>query len=208
MATGRRVRRHPGPCHAETMSVLATVVTPLGRLLRNKRADESRSVRHAPALAASRTIDLSAPAFGPGGVIPDRHCSMDLGPNISPELRWTGVPAGAAQLLLIMEDIDVPMSRPALHLIALLSPATPGLDEGALTPDNPAIRWVPAFRGSTGYQGPRPLPGHGVHRYGFHLYALERAIAPDRSPAGLDDLLTAVDGQVLADGFLEGVKTG
>ena len=190
------------------MSVLTIVLTPLGRLLRNKRADEQRSVRHAPALATSRTIDLTSPSFGPGGVIPDRHSGTGLGPNISPELRWTAVPAGAAQLLLIMEDIDVPLSRPALHLIALFAPDTPGLAEGALTPDNPAIRWLPAFRGSTGYQGPRPLPGHGVHRYGFHLYALDQAVAPDRSPAGLDELLTMVDGHVLADGFLEGVKTG
>ena len=190
------------------MSVLAIIVTPLGRLLRNRRPDEKLSVRHAPALATIRTIDITAPAFGPGEVIPDRYCSMDLGPNISPELSWTGVPAGTAQLLLIMEDIDVPMSRPGLHLIALLAPETPGVAEGALTTDNPAIRWLPAFLGRTGYQGPRPLPGHGLHRYGFHLYALDRAIAPDRSPAGLDELLPMVDGHVLADGFLEGRKTG
>ena len=69
------------------MSVLATIVTPLGRLLRNRRPDEKLSVRHAPALATIRTIDITAPAFGPGEVIPDRYCSMDRGPNISPEPR-------------------------------------------------------------------------------------------------------------------------
>lgn len=190
------------------MSVLGTVLTPLGRLLRNKRADERLGVRHAPALAANRTIDITSPAFGPGGVIPDRYCSMDLGPNISPELRWTGVPAGTAQLLLIMEDIDVPTSWPTQHFIALLTPETSGVDEGALVRDNPAIRWVRAAAGRTGYAGPRPLPGHGVHHYGFHLYALDQVIATDRSPNGIAEVLTLVHGHVLADGFLEGIKTG
>lgn len=109
------------------MSLLATLVTPLGRLLRNKRADESLSIRHAAELAAPRAIELRSPAFAHGGEIPDRHCSMDLGPNVSPALDWTGVPAGTAQLLFVLEDIDVPISHPALHTIALLPAGTAGL---------------------------------------------------------------------------------
>jgi phosphatidylethanolamine-binding protein (PEBP) family uncharacterized protein len=51
-------------------------------------------------------------------------------------------------------------------------------------------------------------PGHGLHRYGFHLYALDQAIPADQSLTGLDDVPAAVDGHVLADGFLQGVKNG
>jgi Raf kinase inhibitor-like YbhB/YbcL family protein len=188
------------------MNPLIQLLTPLGWVLRNKRPDEKLSVRHHTALAAPRTIELTSPAFGPGGTIPDRHCSMDMGPNLSPALSWAGVPAGARQLLLILEDIDVPMSRPSLHTIALLDPATRSVAEGELTPGNPAIRFIPALRGRTGYFGPRPLPGHGIHRYGFHLYALDQAIPVDRDLTSVDDVLAAVDGHVLADGFLEGVK--
>jgi phosphatidylethanolamine-binding protein (PEBP) family uncharacterized protein len=188
------------------MTVLGTILTPLGWLLRNKRSDERFSLRHAPQLAATRAITLTSPAFANGGEIPDRHASMDLGPNISPELHWTGAPAGTAQLLLIMEDIDVPTTRPSLHMIALLDPARTGVDEGALASTNPDIRYVPASRGRTGYVGPRPLPGHGLHHYGFHLYALDQPIPTNPPPAGIDAVLAAAQGHVLADGFLEGIK--
>jgi phosphatidylethanolamine-binding protein (PEBP) family uncharacterized protein len=183
------------------------LITPLGMLLRGKRPDESLSVRHHPALSAPRTIELTSAAFAPGGTIPDRHCSLDLGPNVSPALTWSGVPAGTEQLLFILEDIDSPMGRsPALHTIALLDPALTGLPEGEMKPGHPSIRFLPGLRGRLGYFGPRPLPGHGLHRYGFHLYALDRAL-PD-TPAGFDDVVAAAAGHVLADGFLEGVKKG
>src|SRR5690349_4981149 len=111
------------------MSLLATVLTPLGRLLRGKRPDERLSVRHAPQLAGPGHIELTSPDFAAGGTIPDLHCSMDLGPNVSPELCWTGVPDATAQLLFVMEDIDTPTSRPGLHTIALLPAGTDGLPE-------------------------------------------------------------------------------
>jgi phosphatidylethanolamine-binding protein (PEBP) family uncharacterized protein len=133
---------------------------------------------------------------------------MDLGPNISPELRWTGVPERTAQLLLVIEDIDAPRSRPSLHTVALLPPDMTGLAEGELTRDNPAIRYLPATRGRLGYLGPRPLPGHGIHRYGFHLYALDEAVPADRELTGMPDILAAAQGHVLAGGCLEGIRKG
>jgi phosphatidylethanolamine-binding protein (PEBP) family uncharacterized protein len=195
------------PRSEKLMNPLMHLVTPLGRMLRNKRPDEKLSVRHNRTLAAPRTIELTSSAFGPGGTIPDRHCSMDLGPNIAPALTWIGVPAGTHQLLFILEDIDVPMSRPALHTVALLDPSIAGLAEGELKPGHPAIRFIPTLRGRASYFGPRPLPGHGTHRYGFHLYALDHAIPADQSLTSLNDVLSAVDGHVLADGFIEGTKT-
>jgi phosphatidylethanolamine-binding protein (PEBP) family uncharacterized protein len=188
------------------MNPLIQLLSPLGWMLRNKRPDEKLSVRHHNALAAPRTIELTSTAFGLGGTIPDRHCSMDMGPNLSPALAWTGVPAANRQLLFLLEDIDVPMSHPGLHTIALIDPATTAVADGEFKPGNPAIRFLPALRGRQGYFGPRPLPGHGIHRYGFHLYALDQAIPPDQHLGGLADVLTAVDGHVIADGFLEGVK--
>ncbi|UXX91799.1 hypothetical protein N7U49_04430 [Streptomyces sp. AD2-2] len=35
-----------------------------------------------------------------------------------PELAWSALPPGTAQLLLVVEDIDVPMSKPAVHCLA------------------------------------------------------------------------------------------
>jgi phosphatidylethanolamine-binding protein (PEBP) family uncharacterized protein len=186
------------------MNPLVQMLSPLGRMLRNKRPDVALSIRNHPAFAAPRTITLTSPAFADGGTIPDRQCSLDMGPNVSPALSWTGVPAGTEQLLFILEDIDVPMSRPALHTIALLDPGLTGLAEGEMNPANPAVHFLPATRGRRGYFGPRPLPGHGTHHYGFHLYALDRPLPT--ALTGLDDVAAAATGHLLADGFLEGVK--
>jgi phosphatidylethanolamine-binding protein (PEBP) family uncharacterized protein len=188
------------------MNPLLQLLSPLGRMLRNRRPDEQLSVRHNRTLAAPREIELTSRSFTSGGTIPDRHCGMDMGPNVSPALSWTGLPAGTAQLLFILEDIDVPKSSPSLHTVALLDPSTGSLAEGEFKPGRPGIRFVPTIVGRKGYYGPRPFPGHGTHRYGFHLYALDQAIPADRNLTGLDDILATVDGHVLADGFLEGVK--
>jgi Raf kinase inhibitor-like YbhB/YbcL family protein len=189
------------------LKVVAVSLTPLGWLMRNRRAGDEHSVRRAPELAAPRTIDVSSPAFTHGGRIPDRHTALDLGPNVSPELRWRGVPAGTKQLLLVIEDIDVPFSRPSLHTVAVLTPDETGVAEGELTAGNPRYRYMPTRGGRTGYFGPRPFPGHGQHRYGFHLYALDEEL-PAQPPRDLAQLLTLVRGHVLADGFLEGVRRG
>ncbi|MDQ6636344.1 MAG: YbhB/YbcL family Raf kinase inhibitor-like protein [Candidatus Dormibacteraeota bacterium] len=188
------------------MSLLEIIFTPLGWLLRGKRAGEERCIGHAPQLASDVSIALSSPAFTPGESIPAAYCGGGLGDNISPALTWSGPPAGTAQLLLVMEDVDVPFSHPGLHLIALLDVGATGVREGALNDGAPKVRFVPDRRGRTGYIGPRPLPGHGVHRYRFHLYAIEEAIPATRRLTGFEDVLAAVDGHVLAHGRLEGVR--
>ncbi|MFJ1869237.1 YbhB/YbcL family Raf kinase inhibitor-like protein [Streptomyces sp. NPDC088097] len=165
-------------------------------------------MRTAPECATTATLDLRAPAFAHGGPIPPRHASRDLGPHISPALNWGALPEGTAQLLLVMEDIDVPTSRPAVHLTALFAPDTAGFDEGELTADNPRVRHVPGPFARTGYTGPRPLPRHGPHRYGFHLHGLDRAILTTTPLTGRTDLPALVAGHVLASGFLEGVHQG
>jgi Raf kinase inhibitor-like YbhB/YbcL family protein len=190
------------------MKFLVMLLTPLGRALRGRRAAEEHSVRRAPELAAPRSIVLTSTAFAAGGTIPDRHCTLDLGPNVSPELSWTGVPAEARQLLLVIEDIDVPSRRPGIHTAALFAPTIAGFAEGTLTPDNPEVRYLPTRFGRTGYSGPRPFPGHGVHHYGFHVYALDAVLPPERPISALADVLPLVAGHVLASGFLEGVKRG
>ncbi|MEV0094133.1 YbhB/YbcL family Raf kinase inhibitor-like protein [Streptomyces sp. NPDC050738] len=188
------------------MSALTKVLTPLGRLLRNHRADEAHSIRNAPALASGTPIDFSSPAFAHGQPIPVRHAGKGHGPNLSPALRWGQVPASTRQLLIVMEDVDVPMSRPIIHFAALVPVETTEIDEGALTRDSTQVRYVPAAFRRTGYQGPGALPGHGVHRYGFHLYALDKAIPADVELRSVEALLPAIEGHVVAAGFFEGTQ--
>jgi Raf kinase inhibitor-like YbhB/YbcL family protein len=190
----------------DPMSLAELLVTPLGWMLRGKRSKPERSVQFAQELASPGILTVSSPAFEAGQAIPRRHSGIGRGPNISPELRWSGLPNDTKQLLLIVEDTDVPLDSPIIHLIALLEPdSTHGVAEGALTPGNLAAHYVPAFRGWVAYQGPRPLPGHGVHHYGFHLYALDTELDV-QGLNGLAELLPKVAGHVLASGSLVGTQ--
>lgn len=179
-------------------------LTPLlGRALRGRRAGVRHSVRHAPELLAPAEISLVSPDFSHQGTIPGRHRGPGQGENVSPGLAWHGVPESAVQLLLIIEDIDVPLKRPLIHALALLDPELTHLGEGALGHDSEQVRLLPGSLRRRGYQGPRPIPGHGPHRYGFHLYALDIVLPTTLS--GLPEVRNAVAGHVLASGFLEGL---
>lgn len=179
-----------------------TVAPLLGRALRSRRAGERHSVRRAPELQAPAEISLVSPDFSHQGTIPEAHRTSPKGANLSPALAWHGVPEGTEQLLLIIEDIDVPLKRPMVHALALLDPEMTQLPQGALAHNSEQVRLLPGSFGRRGYQGPRPIPDHGVHRYGFHLYALD-AVLPG-TLSGLAEVLPRVAGHVLASGFLEG----
>lgn len=57
-------------------------------------------------------MELSSSASADGGEIPRRHtCEGD---DVSPPLRWRGVPAGTASLVLIVDEPGVgAAARPA-----------------------------------------------------------------------------------------------
>ncbi|HZE40160.1 MAG TPA: YbhB/YbcL family Raf kinase inhibitor-like protein [Stackebrandtia sp.] len=190
------------------MKSLIKLLAPLGFLLRRKRADPAHSIANAPELAGDGpALELTSSSFADKGTIPRRHATMDLGPNTSPALAWSDPPPETARMLLIMEDTDTPTAKPMRHMVAFFDPGPTGIDEGELTPSEPRFTYLRMLGGRTGYQGPRPLPGHGVHHYGFHLYALDEAPALE-ADSRVEDVLPRLDGHVVAAGHLEGVMRG
>lgn len=173
----------------------------LGARLRRRRAGEERSTWRLPTLQAPETITVTSDSFAPGGTIPERHRGPGAGDNLSPALAWSGLPEGTAQLLLIIEDTDVPLPRPIIHTVALIDPGATGLGAGELAATTPGVRPLTASFGRTGYAGPRPLAGHGPHHYGFQLFALDTALEVPNAHAAF----TAAAGHVLARGRLVGV---
>jgi Raf kinase inhibitor-like YbhB/YbcL family protein len=178
----------------------------LGRLLRGRHAGETRLAWHRSAVAAPACIALGSSSFPPGGIIPVRFGGKGVGENIAPALSWSGLPQGTASLALIVEDPDAPMPSPFVHLIATgIDPALPGLDEGVLSgADLP--RGVSLGRNTFGkraYAGPRPLPGHGPHRYVFQLFASNRRLDFARPP-NRAELMAALAGTVIGKGRLDG----
>ena len=124
------------------------------------------------------SIELTSSAFADGAPIPSKYTCE--GEDISPPLAWSGVPAKAKSLVLIVDDPDAP--DPAapkttwVHWVLYNLPANAGslaaatkhLPAGTLSGLNDWKR--------TGYGG--PCPPIGRHRYFHKLYALD-TVLPD-----------------------------
>ena len=182
-----------------------SIESTLGRLLRSVRAGDRRLVWNDPRLDAPATLRLSSPAFGDGGPVPPRSAGAGVGDNVSPALEWTGVPAGAEELAIIVQDPDAPLPRPVTHLIAYgVDPNSRGAPEGAFDAGQTgSIRLGRGSFGRVGYQGPRPVAGHGPHRYVFQMLALAKPLHFG-SPPHLTMVTAAMAGIVLARGMLTG----
>ncbi len=141
-------------------------------------------------------------AFSAGGVIPKKY-TCD-GTDVSPELAWTGAPAGTQSLALIADDPDAPVGT-WTHWIAWNIPAgSAGLPEGV--PKTESLgdgtrQGKNDFR-RIGYGGPCPPPGK-PHRYFFKLYALGAKLDL-KAGASRSELESAMKGHVLGQAEVMG----
>src|SRR5205807_7310152 len=100
---------------------------------------------------APKTITVRSAAFAPGGTIP-RLYTCD-GHDVSPPLKWSGIPGEATELTLTMNDRDAPGGNFIHWQLSGLSPRSTGLGPG----EAPAVgnAGTNSF-GTTGYRGPCP----------------------------------------------------
>src|SRR3989454_5607332 len=100
-------------------------------------------------------MELKSSAFTAGEMIPKKY-TCD-GPDVSPPLSWSDVPAGAKSLALIADDPDAPMGT-WVHWVAWnIPPNARGLEEGVPKKDslpNGMKQGTTDFR-SIGYGGDR-----------------------------------------------------
>jgi Raf kinase inhibitor-like YbhB/YbcL family protein len=174
----------------------------LGKLFRRVRAGAHRSPLAGSGFAAPESITVTSSAFTNGGAMPHSSAGKGVGDNTSPPLRWDGLPPDTRQVVLVIDDVDVPLPRPLLHSVALIEPTVAGVAAGSLQPGTTGMRFIRADLGHRGYAGPRPIPGHGPHHYRFQVFAIDEPIAD--SVASTKALLAAMSGHVLARGVLTG----
>lgn len=123
-------------------------------------------------------MTITSPAFNNNDSIPARYtCS---GEDMSPALLWSGVPAAAKSLVLIVDDPDAPdPAKPKMtwvHWVLYnLPPYSEGLSEAISANALPegTAQGINDWR-RTGYGG--PCPPIGRHRYFFKLYALDTVL--------------------------------
>jgi Raf kinase inhibitor-like YbhB/YbcL family protein len=151
------------------------------------------------------TLTLTSPAFKPGGEIPAKHTCE--GADTSPPLEWSGVPARAKSLALIVDDPDAPDPEAPkmtyVHWVLYDIPrATTRLAEGAAKGGlPPGTREGKNDWKRTGYGG--PCPPIGRHRYFFKLYALDTEL-PDLGAPTKAQLEKAFEGHVIEKAELIG----
>ena len=178
----------------------------LGLALRDVRAGLDQIAFNNVGLRSGMgALQVGSLAFADHAPIPARYTAD--GEGVSPPLYWSGVPANAVSLVLLVEDADSPTPQPLVHAIAVdLPPADGSLQEGAITASGEQSELVHEGRNSylmAGWLPPDPPPGHGLHRYAFQLFALGPGAAFQGTP-GRDEVLAAVRERGLSSGCLVG----
>src|SRR5205814_8043230 len=75
------------------------------------------------------SLVVRSPAFSNGQPIPRRHTGD--GEDLSPPISWSGLPATAREVAMIVDDPDAPTKEPWVHWVIYGLPATDeGLAEG------------------------------------------------------------------------------
>lgn len=112
-------------------------------------------------------LTVTAP-WADGDTIPEAYrCA---GPEASPEISWTGVPADAKSLALVLVDEDAP--EYTHWVVANIDPATSALLAGSVDPN--AVQATNSA-GTIGFSGPCPPEGE-THAYSLSLYALDQVL--------------------------------
>jgi Raf kinase inhibitor-like YbhB/YbcL family protein len=154
------------------------------------------------AKGAAMGFQISSTAFASSQMIP-KQFTCDGG-DVSPQLSWNGVPAGAKSFALIMDDPDAPVGT-WVHWVLFNLPAdAKELPEGVAKqeqlPDG-SLQGRNDFR-KIGYGGPCP-PAGKPHRYFFKLYALDGKLDL-KAGASKADVERAMKGHVLGETELIG----
>ena len=153
---------------------------------------------------------MTTSAWEDGGVIPDKY-TMAAGPNaVSPELKWSQVPAGTQSLVLLMHDPEPVLAKGSkmdiTHWLIWNIPGTStGLPEAVPAGELPDGSRQVSLR-SNSYMGPGAPPGP-YHHYTFELYALDTKLevpqgTPQEAAATRTAVVNAMDGHVLGKAVL------
>ncbi|MHB1348247.1 MAG: YbhB/YbcL family Raf kinase inhibitor-like protein [Desulfobulbaceae bacterium] len=137
--------------------------------------------------AVDNPITLSSSAFADLAEIPDKHTGN--GDNVSPPLLWEYPPAGTQSFVVLMLDIDA--MDPSgdyewIHWVVYDIPANisellenAGAQGGGNLPAGAKSGltswWQAGFAPGNFYQGPKPPPETGEHRYIFQVLAVDVA---------------------------------
>lgn len=126
------------------------------------------------------------------------------GTNLSPPLKWSGVPVKTKTYVLIVFDPDAPKGLFIHWIIYNIPSEISELKEGIPQENivSEGLQGINDF-GYIGYGGPCP-PRDSKHRYVFLLFALDKELEL-KGGAGLNDVINNMRGHIIAYAKLVGV---
>lgn len=126
-----------------------------------------------------QTFTLSSNDLGGEATINEEFNGFGCtGENRSPQLSWANAPEGTKSFAVTMYDPDAPTGSGWWHWVVFDIPANmdelvpgAGNTERNLLPEG-VIQSITDY-GATGYGGPCPPEGHGLHQYILTVHALK-----------------------------------
>lgn len=122
---------------------------------------------------ALTNMPVRSSAFADQGAIPKRHTQE--GEDVSPALEWSNPPEGTKGYAVFCHDPDAPLVTPDgnygfVHWVLYNIPGSvtslaEGTGEYTVGKND---------TGGSGYNGPMPPEGHGVHHYFYYVLALDQ----------------------------------
>ena len=150
-------------------------------------------------------LTLTSTAFANGDPIPSKYTCE--GENLSPPLRWEGVPEHTRSLVLIVDDPDAPDPKAPkmtwVHWVLYNIPV-----DAMVLPEGVQSKSLASGTEEglndwkrTGYGG--PCPPIGRHRYFHKLYALNTVLRGMDKPSK-SQVEAAMTGHIIAEAELVG----
>ena len=152
-------------------------------------------------------LALTTTAFPDGGEIPAKY-TMAVPNPVSPDLKWTNVPANTVSFVLVLHDAEMALQKKSddmVHWLVFNIPGSvhelpEGSGTGATLPDGACkVR----IREGQRVIWDRARAAGPFHHYTFDLFALDIKLdlGPDATRA---DIVKAMDGHILGKAVLVG----
>ena len=150
-------------------------------------------------------LHVTSAAFVDKGTLPKRHTGF--GEDVSPPLTLHNLSTDAVSVVIVMEDLDVPLQRAFPHWLLFNIPPMREIPEGI--PHEPivgelgnAVQGI-AY-GRNRYAGPKmPSFGRKLHHYRFTVYALD-CLLDIKPSARKRMLMAALRGHVIQQAAITG----
>lgn len=154
----------------------------------------------------TKPLMISSKDFADNGKMPSRLTGF--GEDVSPEFTLLNLDGKTETLVIVMNDLDIPVMPEYNHWLIWNIPAM-SVIPGCI----PAGEKVPGLGGAIQgigfgkhrYRGPKqPVFVRGAHRYIFHIFALDCKLSIP-STSKKEAVMEAIQGHILQEGSITGV---